>query len=200
LAQKGIGFEALDNGVLSCDDPKRLQAISPIRSRYTKRREGLRPLDRTAEEYFQPCLRFSTSFDAITIEGPQSTRSGLEMPNEESRNVYESRLLSWCWFDGSLCLCCGRNECQRPPVSLTVQPWASGLASGQTITLTGRLGPKRKWTTYANTNASTVVITALLLLAATSTPNVVAADQCTTDRKHFPPDLRAGKLQIEIQC
>jgi hypothetical protein len=27
LAQKGIGFEALDNGVLSCDDPKRLQAI-----------------------------------------------------------------------------------------------------------------------------------------------------------------------------
>src|SRR5712671_6155015 len=27
LARKGIGFEALDNGVLSCDDPKRLQAI-----------------------------------------------------------------------------------------------------------------------------------------------------------------------------
>ena len=27
LVQKGIGFEALDNGVLSCDDPKRLQAI-----------------------------------------------------------------------------------------------------------------------------------------------------------------------------
>src|ERR1700733_9939618 len=27
LAKKGIGFEALDNGVLSCDDPKRLQAI-----------------------------------------------------------------------------------------------------------------------------------------------------------------------------
>jgi hypothetical protein len=27
LRQKGIGFEALDNGVLSCDDPKRLQAI-----------------------------------------------------------------------------------------------------------------------------------------------------------------------------
>jgi hypothetical protein len=27
LAQKGIGFEALDNGVLHCDDPKRLQAI-----------------------------------------------------------------------------------------------------------------------------------------------------------------------------
>ena len=27
LAQKGIGFEALDNGVLSCDDPKRLQTI-----------------------------------------------------------------------------------------------------------------------------------------------------------------------------
>jgi len=27
LAQKGIGFEALDNGILSCDDPKRLQAI-----------------------------------------------------------------------------------------------------------------------------------------------------------------------------
>ena len=27
LAQKGIGFEALDNGVLRCDDPKRLQAI-----------------------------------------------------------------------------------------------------------------------------------------------------------------------------
>src|SRR6202162_3230387 len=27
LAQKGIGFKALDNGVLSCDDPKRLQAI-----------------------------------------------------------------------------------------------------------------------------------------------------------------------------
>ena len=27
LAQKGIEFEALDNGVLSCDDPKRLQAI-----------------------------------------------------------------------------------------------------------------------------------------------------------------------------
>jgi len=27
LSQKGIGFEALDNGVLSCDDPKRLQAI-----------------------------------------------------------------------------------------------------------------------------------------------------------------------------
>ena len=27
LQQKGIGFEALDNGVLSCDDPKRLQAI-----------------------------------------------------------------------------------------------------------------------------------------------------------------------------
>jgi hypothetical protein len=27
LEQKGIGFEALDNGVLQCDDPKRLQAI-----------------------------------------------------------------------------------------------------------------------------------------------------------------------------
>jgi hypothetical protein len=27
LAQKGIGFQALDNGVLSCDDPQRLQAI-----------------------------------------------------------------------------------------------------------------------------------------------------------------------------
>jgi hypothetical protein len=27
LAQKEIGFQALDNGVLSCDDPKRLQAI-----------------------------------------------------------------------------------------------------------------------------------------------------------------------------
>ena len=27
LAQKGIRFEALDNGVLSCDDPKRLQTI-----------------------------------------------------------------------------------------------------------------------------------------------------------------------------
>ena len=27
LARKGIGYEALDNGVLSCDDPKRLQAI-----------------------------------------------------------------------------------------------------------------------------------------------------------------------------
>src|SRR5690349_17370768 len=27
LSQKGIGFEALDNGVLSCDDPKRLQTI-----------------------------------------------------------------------------------------------------------------------------------------------------------------------------
>jgi hypothetical protein len=27
LAQKGIGFEALDNGVLRCDEPKRLQAI-----------------------------------------------------------------------------------------------------------------------------------------------------------------------------
>jgi len=27
LAQKGIGFDALDNGVLSCEDPKRLQAI-----------------------------------------------------------------------------------------------------------------------------------------------------------------------------
>jgi hypothetical protein len=27
LAHKGIGFEALDNGVLSCDEPKRLQAI-----------------------------------------------------------------------------------------------------------------------------------------------------------------------------
>src|ERR671931_1648794 len=27
LVQKGIGFEALDNGVLRCDDPKRLQAI-----------------------------------------------------------------------------------------------------------------------------------------------------------------------------
>jgi hypothetical protein len=27
LAQKGIGFQALDNGVLSCDDPKRLQVI-----------------------------------------------------------------------------------------------------------------------------------------------------------------------------
>src|SRR5947199_482169 len=27
LAQKGIGFEALDNGVLHCDDPQRLQAI-----------------------------------------------------------------------------------------------------------------------------------------------------------------------------
>jgi hypothetical protein len=27
LPHKGIGFEALDNGVLSCDDPKRLQAI-----------------------------------------------------------------------------------------------------------------------------------------------------------------------------
>src|SRR5215210_7347155 len=27
LTRKGIGFEALDNGVLSCDDPRRLQAI-----------------------------------------------------------------------------------------------------------------------------------------------------------------------------
>jgi hypothetical protein len=27
LAQRGIGFEALDNGVLQCDDPRRLQAI-----------------------------------------------------------------------------------------------------------------------------------------------------------------------------
>jgi hypothetical protein len=27
LAQRGIGFEALDNGVLRCDEPKRLQAI-----------------------------------------------------------------------------------------------------------------------------------------------------------------------------
>src|SRR3954471_23611632 len=27
LARKGIGFEAVDNGVLRCDDPKRLQAI-----------------------------------------------------------------------------------------------------------------------------------------------------------------------------
>src|SRR6266699_4363915 len=27
LSQKGIGFEVLDNGVLSCDDPKRLQPI-----------------------------------------------------------------------------------------------------------------------------------------------------------------------------
>jgi hypothetical protein len=27
LAKKNIGFEALDNGVLSCDDPQRLQAI-----------------------------------------------------------------------------------------------------------------------------------------------------------------------------
>jgi len=27
LKQKGVGFEALDNGVLSCDNPKRLQAI-----------------------------------------------------------------------------------------------------------------------------------------------------------------------------
>ena len=27
LTKKNIGFEALDNGVLSCDDPKRLQAI-----------------------------------------------------------------------------------------------------------------------------------------------------------------------------
>src|ERR1700758_3134475 len=27
LAKKGIGFKALDNGVLECDDPKRLQAI-----------------------------------------------------------------------------------------------------------------------------------------------------------------------------
>jgi hypothetical protein len=27
LAKKGIGFQALDNGVLSCDDPRRLQAI-----------------------------------------------------------------------------------------------------------------------------------------------------------------------------
>ena len=27
LARKGIGFEALDNGVLRCDDPRRLQAI-----------------------------------------------------------------------------------------------------------------------------------------------------------------------------
>jgi hypothetical protein len=27
MAKKNIGFEALDNGVLSCDDPKRLQAI-----------------------------------------------------------------------------------------------------------------------------------------------------------------------------
>src|SRR5262245_27451991 len=27
LEQKGIGFEALDNGVLRCDDPRRLQAI-----------------------------------------------------------------------------------------------------------------------------------------------------------------------------
>ncbi|MBC7927808.1 MAG: hypothetical protein H7039_19350, partial [Bryobacteraceae bacterium] len=27
LTNKGIGFESLDNGVLSCDDPKRLQAI-----------------------------------------------------------------------------------------------------------------------------------------------------------------------------
>jgi hypothetical protein len=28
LAQKGIGFEALDNGVLSCDDPKQMQALA----------------------------------------------------------------------------------------------------------------------------------------------------------------------------
>jgi hypothetical protein len=28
LAQKGIGFEALDNGVLSCDNPKRAQALA----------------------------------------------------------------------------------------------------------------------------------------------------------------------------
>ncbi len=27
LAQKGIGFEPLDNGILSCDDPKRMQAL-----------------------------------------------------------------------------------------------------------------------------------------------------------------------------
>ena len=27
LEHKGIGFEALDNGVLRCDDPRRLQAI-----------------------------------------------------------------------------------------------------------------------------------------------------------------------------
>src|SRR5215469_1513511 len=28
LKHRGIGFEALDNGVLSCDDPKRAQALS----------------------------------------------------------------------------------------------------------------------------------------------------------------------------
>jgi hypothetical protein len=28
LRQKGIGFEALDNGILSCDDPQRLQSIA----------------------------------------------------------------------------------------------------------------------------------------------------------------------------
>src|SRR5215471_10416096 len=75
---------------------------------YPKGCEGLSPLDRTAEEYFQPCLQFWISFDAMTIEGPQSTRSGLEIPKREWRNVYESRLLSWCWFDRSLCLRCSR--------------------------------------------------------------------------------------------
>jgi hypothetical protein len=33
LAKKGIGFEALDNGVLRCDDPKRLPRIrAPARA------------------------------------------------------------------------------------------------------------------------------------------------------------------------
>ena len=27
LAHRGIGYEALDNGILSCDDPKRVQAM-----------------------------------------------------------------------------------------------------------------------------------------------------------------------------
>ena len=36
LAKRGIGYEALDNGVLSCDDPKRLQAI--VRWLYRRRR------------------------------------------------------------------------------------------------------------------------------------------------------------------
>ena len=33
LAHKRIGFEALDNGVLSCDHPKRLQSICDARVR-----------------------------------------------------------------------------------------------------------------------------------------------------------------------
>src|SRR5262249_59387176 len=47
LKHRGIGFEALDNGVLSCDDPKRAQALSDALSAEkidALLRKSLRPL------------------------------------------------------------------------------------------------------------------------------------------------------------